>query len=141
MSAADSDFPIGRVVSMTVKRSDGGVTAPMGFSAAGVSAGIKSGGELDLGLLYSQVRCAAAGVYTTNQLKGESLQVSMEHLRDGYAQAVVVNSGNANACTGERGLLDAREMARTVLYSRSASLMRSSYCRGVTSRENGRSRP
>ncbi|MFH1739343.1 MAG: bifunctional glutamate N-acetyltransferase/amino-acid acetyltransferase ArgJ, partial [bacterium] len=99
---------------MSVKRCNGGVTAPMGFSAAGVSAGIKKGGRLDLGLLYSQVRSAAAAVCTTNQLKGESLQVSMEHLRDGYAQAVVVNSGNANACTGERGLLDAREMARAV---------------------------
>jgi glutamate N-acetyltransferase/amino-acid N-acetyltransferase len=93
---------------------DGSITAPMGFSAAGVAAGIKRGGQLDLGLLYSQVRCAAAAVYTTNQLKGASLLVTMEHLRDGHAQAAVVNSGNANACTGERGTLDAREMARTV---------------------------
>lgn len=102
------------VVAMTIKRINDSVTAPMGFSAAGAAAGIKGGEQLDLGLLCSQVRCAAAGVYTTNQLKGASLLVSMEHLRDGHAQAVVANSGNANACTGERGMLDAREMARIV---------------------------
>ncbi|MFQ6111722.1 MAG: bifunctional ornithine acetyltransferase/N-acetylglutamate synthase, partial [Nitrospinota bacterium] len=90
------------------------VTAPMGFSASGVAAGIKEGKQLDLGLLYSQVRCSAGAVYTTNRLKGASLVVTMEHLRDGHGQAVIANSGNANACTGERGLLDAREMARTV---------------------------
>ena len=99
---------------MTIKKIDGSVTTPMGFSASGVACGIKKSGALDLGLLYSQVRCAAAGAYTTNQLKGASLLVSMEHLQDGHAQAVLVNSGNANASTGERGLLDAREMARTV---------------------------
>ena len=100
--------------SMTIKTCEGGVTAPMGFTATGVSAGIKKSGNLDLGLLYSQVRCAAGAVYTTNQLKGESLIVTMMSLSDGHAQAVVANSGNANACTGERGILDAREMARTV---------------------------
>jgi glutamate N-acetyltransferase/amino-acid N-acetyltransferase len=90
----------------------GSVTSPHGFKAAGVSCGIKKSGNPDLGLLVSQVRCNTAGVFTTNSLKGASLQVSREHLSDGHAQALLVNSGNANACTGERGLLDAREMAR-----------------------------
>ncbi len=98
---------------MTIKKIDGSVTTPMGFSASGVTCGIKKDNALDLGLLYSQVRCAAGGAYTTNQLKGASLLVSMEHLQNGHAQAVIVNSGNANASTGERGLLDAREIART----------------------------
>lgn len=99
---------------MSITRIDGGVTAPKGFTAAGVAAGIKSGGKLDVSLLVSQVRCAAAAVFTTNQLKGASLLVGREHLEDRHAQAVIVNSGNANACTGERGLLDAQEMCRTL---------------------------
>ncbi len=93
---------------------NGSVTSPAGFKAAGVTAGIKASGKPDLGLLVSQVRCSAAGVFTTNVIKGASLLVSREHLEDGNAQAIIVNSGNANACTGERGLLDAREMARCV---------------------------
>lgn len=93
---------------------DGSVTSPKGFQSAGVAAGIKSTGKLDLGLLVSETRCSAAAVFTRNVIKGASLLVSREHLRDGYAQCVVANSGNANACTGERGMLDAREMARIV---------------------------
>ncbi|MEW6233933.1 MAG: bifunctional glutamate N-acetyltransferase/amino-acid acetyltransferase ArgJ [Candidatus Omnitrophota bacterium] len=92
----------------------GTVTTPKGFKAAGVAAGIKGGEKLDLGILVSQVRCTAAGVFTTNAVKGASLLTTKEHLADGYAQAVIVNSGNANACTGERGLLDAKEMARAL---------------------------
>lgn len=91
---------------------NGSVTSPKGYKACGVAAGIKSTGKLDLGFLVSQTRCATAGVFTTNQLKGASLLITKEHISDGYAQAVVVNSGCANACTGERGFLDAREIAR-----------------------------
>ncbi len=93
---------------------DGSVTTPRGYKAAGMAAGIKKSGALDLGLLVSQVRCPAAAVFTTNVLKGASLLISQEHLSDGHAQAVIVNSGNANACTGERGLLDAREITRVL---------------------------
>ncbi len=93
---------------------EGSVTSPRGFQAGGVHAGIKPDKKLDLGLLVSQVRCPVAGIFTTNRLKGASLQVTQEHLQDGHGQAVLVNSGNANACTGERGLLDAREMARSL---------------------------
>ncbi len=91
---------------------NGGVTSPKGFKATGIAAGIKSTGNPDLGILVSQVRCPTAGVFTTNQLKGASLLITREHLADGYGQAVFVNSGCANACTGERGFLDAREIAR-----------------------------
>ncbi len=93
---------------------NGSVTSPKGFQAAGISAGIKGGDKLDLGLLVSKVRSSTAGVFTRNMLKGASLLIGQEHLKDGHAQAVIVNSGNANACTGERGMLDAREMARYV---------------------------
>ena len=91
----------------------GTVTSPQGFQASGVSAGIKSGGKLDLGLLVSEARCAAAGVFTTNVIKGASLLVTRDHLQDGCAQAILANSGNANACTGERGIQDAETMSRT----------------------------
>ena len=91
---------------------DGSVTTPRGFKAAGIACGIKKSGKLDLGLLVSQVRCTAAGVFTTNVVKGSSLLVTRDNLSDGHAQALLVNSGNANACNGERGLLDARELAR-----------------------------
>ncbi len=99
---------------MAITKIEGGVTACKGFAASGISAGIKKNGKPDLGLLVSQVRCAAAATFTTNRLKGASLLIGQEHLHDHHAQAVVVNSGNANACTGERGLLDAQEMCRTL---------------------------
>lgn len=91
--------------------SSGTCTSPQGFTASGVACGIKKGSQLDLGILFSQTRCSVAGVFTTNVLKGASLLVTHESIQDGYAHAVVVNSGNANACTGEQGMQDAREMA------------------------------
>lgn len=91
----------------------GGITAPKGFLAAGVRAGIKSQG-LDLGLLYSEAPASAAALFTTNRVKAAPVMVSMEHLQNLSAQAIVVNSGNANACTGEQGKADAHRMAQTV---------------------------
>jgi glutamate N-acetyltransferase/amino-acid N-acetyltransferase len=89
----------------------GGVTAPKGFMAAGVAAEVRKRGRLDLALLYSETPAAAAGVFTQNQVKAAPVLVTKEHLADRSAQAVVVNSGIANACTGEQGLADARQMA------------------------------
>ena len=86
------------------------VTAPLGFKAAGVAAGIKAEGP-DLALLVADSGCAAAGVFTTNRAQAAPVIVSREHLADGLARAIVVNAGCANAGTGERGLADAREMA------------------------------
>ena len=79
---------------------DGGVCAAQGFKASGVIAGIKAGNttKRDLALISCDVRCKAAALFTTNKVKGAPIIVSREHLKDGYAQAVIVNSGNANTC-------------------------------------------
>ena len=97
-----------------LERIPGGITAPAGFRAAGAACGIKSSG-LDLALLTSTPPARAAGIFTTNLAVAAPVTVTREHLRrsDGTAAAVVVNSGCANACTGARGLTDARDMALT----------------------------
>ncbi|MGN0976304.1 MAG: bifunctional glutamate N-acetyltransferase/amino-acid acetyltransferase ArgJ [Gemmiger sp.] len=78
---------------------EGGVCAARGFSAAGVHAGIRHNpGKLDLAIIKADVRCAAAGVFTTNKVYGAPIKVDRAHLADGYAQAILVNSGNANTC-------------------------------------------
>ncbi len=78
---------------------EGGVTAAKGFTASGVHAGIrKSRTKRDLGLIYSEKKAAAAALYTTNLVKGAPLTVTKEHIADGFAQAIIVNSGNANTC-------------------------------------------
>lgn len=89
----------------------GSVTSPRGFQAAGIAAGIKASGGKDLALIFSETPCSAAGVFTLNRVKAAPVFVTQEHLRDGRAQAVVVNSGNANCCTGAQGMADARRMA------------------------------
>jgi glutamate N-acetyltransferase / amino-acid N-acetyltransferase len=91
----------------------GGVTAPRSFRAAGTAAGIKANGGLDLALLVSDAPAQAAAVFTTNRAIAAPVVVSREHLArsGGATRAIVVNSGCANACTGEDGLRAAREMA------------------------------
>jgi glutamate N-acetyltransferase / amino-acid N-acetyltransferase len=89
---------------------NGAITAPRGFRAAAVAAGIKKDAP-DLALLVADWGCAAAAVFTTNRAQAAPVVVSREHLAGGRARAVVVNSGCANAATGEQGLSDAREMA------------------------------
>jgi glutamate N-acetyltransferase / amino-acid N-acetyltransferase len=88
------------------------VTAPAGFEAAGIHCGIKEGGVPDLALVATSDRrpVAAAGVFTTNLATAAPVQISREHLRDGRTVAVILNSGNANAATGEAGRRDARRM-------------------------------
>jgi glutamate N-acetyltransferase / amino-acid N-acetyltransferase len=90
---------------------NGGVTAPEGFFATGVACGLKKDGKKDLAIICSEDSAAAAGVFTTNKVKGHSLQVTMEHIKNGYANALIINSGNANACVGEQGYKDAKEIA------------------------------
>ncbi|MGI6733617.1 MAG: bifunctional glutamate N-acetyltransferase/amino-acid acetyltransferase ArgJ [Anaerovoracaceae bacterium] len=81
---------------------EGGVCAPKGFLAAATYCGIrKNKNKKDLALIYSEVPCNAAALYTSNKVKAAPLHVTMEHLRDGKAQAIIVNSGNANACASE----------------------------------------
>jgi glutamate N-acetyltransferase/amino-acid N-acetyltransferase len=89
----------------------GSVTSASGFLAGAVHAGIKSEDELDLAILCSEVPCKAAGVFTTNQIKSAPVILSQKHIAKGRAQAVVVNSGCANACMGGQGLADAQGMA------------------------------
>ena len=85
---------------MGYKEVAGGICAPKGFAAAGVCCGIRAGHteKYDLALIKADVRCAAAGVYTTNKVCGAPIKVDRAHLKDGYAQAILVNSGNANTC-------------------------------------------
>jgi len=88
-----------------------GVTAAAGFSAGAAFAGIKKADKRDIAVLYSTAPAAAAGVFTSNKVKASPVVLTMQHLANGAARAVVVNSGNANACNGEQGLRDARAMA------------------------------
>jgi glutamate N-acetyltransferase/amino-acid N-acetyltransferase len=95
-----------------MKELSGGVCAPRGFRAGGIWCGIKaSSRKRDLALIYSEKPCAAAAMFTTNRVKAASVIVSMEHLKGGVLRAVIANSGNANACTGEAGIAAARKMA------------------------------
>ena len=75
-----------------------------GFLAAAVPAGIRYAGRLDLGMIFSQTPAVSAGAFTTNKVKAAPVLLDMERLRSGLAQAVLVNSGNANACTGQDGM-------------------------------------
>ena len=93
---------------------DGGVTAPLGFSAAAVSAGIKRAGKLDVALLVVDHAVPAAAVYTTNSVAAAPVVVSRSHTAHGQVRAAVINSGNANACTGADGLAAARATAAAV---------------------------
>jgi glutamate N-acetyltransferase/amino-acid N-acetyltransferase len=90
------------------------ITGPLGFKAAGVACGIKASGKPDLGLLICDVPAAVAGCFTQNRTKAAPVEISREHIKNGYSRGVVVNSGNANACTGSQGLTDAQAMTQKV---------------------------
>jgi len=85
-----------------------GVTAPQGFKANGISCGIKRSGKKDLALIHSEVSAVCRGVFTKNSIVAAPLVVTKEKLRNNRAQAIVINSGNANCFTGNFGLLYAR---------------------------------
>ena len=85
-----------------------------GFLFSGIGAGIKKNGKRDLGLIYSEVPAQVAGLFTTNAVKAAPVLLDRARLKRGLCQAIVVNSGNANACTGSRGLADAKRMASFV---------------------------
>jgi len=93
-----------------IKSRSGGVAAAAGFVATGVACGVRSTGVRDLGLLFSEVPCEAAAVFTRNAVKGAPLVVTREAVERGGVRAVVANSGIANAATGQRGIEDARAM-------------------------------
>ena len=97
-----------------MKQVSGGVCAPKGFAAAGVHCGIrKNRDKRDLALILSEEPCAAAAVYTQNLVKGAPLLVTKAHLANGFAQAIVCNSGNANTCNAD-GVQVAEEMCALV---------------------------
>lgn len=85
-----------------------------GFKYSGISAGIKKKGEKDLALIYSDELLSAAGVFTTSKVKAAPVILDMERIEKGEARAVIINSGNANACTGPQGLDDAKGTAHAV---------------------------
>jgi len=91
----------------------GGVTSPRGFCAGATYAGInkKAKSGLDLGILFSEVPCVATALFTTNRIKAAPIVWCQQQVKSGRAVAAVVNSGCANACTGEQGLADAAKMA------------------------------
>jgi len=103
------------------KEISGSVIAPRGFLASGVFCDIKrlgtgkgsnKGQKRDLALIVSETPATVAGMFTTNQVCAAPVKVCVERVKKGTARAVVINSGNANACTGKQGLQDAREMVR-----------------------------
>ena len=88
-----------------------GITAPKGFIAAGTAAGIKKTADLDIAILYSKSPASAAGIFTLNKVRGHSLELCADNIKDGSARCVFVNSGNANACLGPSGYEDAKRIA------------------------------
>lgn len=101
------------------KVSNGSITTPSGYQACGIRCGIKQQGK-DLTLLVSDVPAAIAGMFTTNRIVAAPVFLCRQIVQNGMAQALIINSGNANACTGQRGLEDAQEM--TDLTARSLNL-------------------
>ncbi|MDO4633053.1 MAG: bifunctional glutamate N-acetyltransferase/amino-acid acetyltransferase ArgJ [Eubacteriales bacterium] len=96
-----------------MKEITGGITAAKGFQAASAAAGIKYQNRTDMAMIYSEVPCNAAGTFTTNIVKAAPVKWDMEIVKNApYAQAVIVNSGIANACTGEEGYGYCRETAK-----------------------------
>lgn len=91
---------------------EGGVTAAKGFQAAGVYAGIKKNNKKDMALIYSSQPCCSAGVFTTNLVKAAPVKWDQEIIKEAeQVHAVVVNSGVANACTGQQGYQYCKDMA------------------------------
>lgn len=90
---------------------DGGITAVPGIQAAGIHAGIKKDNLKDLALIVSDTPAIAAGVFTRNSVTAAPVILCREHLQDPTIQAIIINSGNANACTGNEGMINARNMA------------------------------
>lgn len=102
---------------MTTSSAISGVTAPQGFQATGIHCGIKKPGVLDLALVVSTVSGPIAGVFTKNQVAAAPVILDRLHLRRRRGRAIIVNSGNANACTGAKGLDAAKTMASLVAKS------------------------
>jgi glutamate N-acetyltransferase / amino-acid N-acetyltransferase len=120
------------IMKRTFKEISGSIIAPRGFLASGVFCDIKrlgtgkgsdKGRKRDLALIVSEVPATVAGMFTTNQVCAAPVKVCVERVKQGRtARAIVVNSGNANACTGKQGLRDAREMTRIAAFAVAANM-------------------
>ena len=95
---------------MKYKIIDGGVCAPEGFLASGLHAGFKRE-KKDLALIYSKVPCSVSGMFTKNIIKAAPIYVTKDHVKDGIAQAIICNSGNANCCQFDDGITKAKKTA------------------------------
>lgn len=93
-----------------LKEIQGGITAPKGYKASGIKAGIKKSGKEDLAIIYSTQTANGAAVFTTNKMAAAPVIVSKRAIAKGKATAIVVNAGCANACTGQQGMVDAQAM-------------------------------
>ncbi len=102
---------------MSIHEIPGGITAIKGITASGVAAGIKKNKQRDLALIYSATPCTVAGVFTKNRCPASSIQFNKARLRKRQGQAIIANSGNANAATGPRGMEDTKWMARVTAQS------------------------
>jgi len=127
------------------KEISGSIVAPKGFLASGVFCDIKKlgtgkgsnkGPKRDLALIVSETPATVAGMFTTNQVCAAPVKICVERMKKGTAQVVVVNSGNANACTGKQGMADAREMVsfaeRALNFPKGSALVGSTGRIGVT---------
>src|SRR5450432_3565879 len=127
------------------KEIPGSVVAPKGFRSSGVFCDIKrlgtgkgsnKGPKRDLALIVSETPATIAGMFTTNQVCAAPVKVCVESMKRGTAQVIVINSGNANACTGKQGMTDAQEMVsfteRALNFQKSSALVGSTGRIGVT---------
>jgi glutamate N-acetyltransferase/amino-acid N-acetyltransferase len=123
-------FVISHLKNISFKAIEGSVTAPLGFRASGVFCDIKrlgtgkgsnKGQKRDVALIVSDVPATVAGTFTTNQVCAAPVKLCVKRVKNGSARAVVINSGNANACTGSQGLRDAEAMAEITAYGLSSS--------------------
>jgi glutamate N-acetyltransferase/amino-acid N-acetyltransferase len=138
-------FNSGAKMKMKFKKISGSIVAPKGFRASGVFCNIKKigtgkgsnkGPKRDLAFIVSETPATVAGMFTTNQVCAAPVKVCVDRMKRGTAQAVVVNSGNANACTGKQGMADAREMVslteRALNFPKGSALVGSTGRIGVT---------
>ncbi len=90
---------------------NGSITNVKGIKATGITAGLKKSGKKDMALIYSEVEAVSAGVFTKNLAKAAPIILDIEHIKNKNTQAIIVNSGNANSCTGNKGFENAKKMA------------------------------
>lgn len=90
-----------------------GISGIKGFKSSGIWSGVKKSGKKDLALIFSEVPAVSAGVFTTNKTKAAPVLIDLENIKNPVTRAIVINSGNANACTGKKGMENARKMVST----------------------------